>query len=292
VEEAYRGSSVARRINWYLRGGLPNRLDAFSDSVVKACREFAPEALLTTGMAPVNGTALDQIAVPRLNFLTDDPWNPAQHARWFLPLLPRYSRVFSPRRANLDDLRKLGCPAVSYLPFAYAPEIHFPEPPPAPLPDHDVVFVGGGDRDRFPPVVALVEAGIRVALYGGYWDRDARTRPFARGFVDPAGLRRVIGGSKVTLGLVRRANRDGHSMRTYEVPAMRGCLLPEDTPEHREILGDSVEYFRDPRDLVETARRLIADDALRSRVAESAYLRITGGENTYRDRLRIMLGTI
>ncbi len=286
---AYTGPTLLKRMNWWLRGHLPSRLREFSAEVVAEARAFAPDVLLTTGIAPVSREALREIRVPRYNFLTDDPWNRAHHPPWFLRALPEYDRVFSPRRAMLDDLLKIGCADVRYLPFAYSPEIHFPDPSPVPLEGHDMVFVGGGDRDRFPPVAALLAAGIEVTLYGGYWDRESTTRAHARGFVDPAGLRRVIAGSKVVLGLVRRANRDGHSMRSYEVPAMRGCFLTEDTAEHREILGDTVLYFRDREELVAQARRLLSDGSLRARLAEAAYARVTGGGNTYGDRLSSML---
>lgn len=292
INDAFRGPLWRRRIDWWLRGRRPLLLEAFSENVVRSCGEFRPDALLTTGIAPVDAKSLEAIGrlgIPRLNLLTDDPWNPAHRAPWFLRAAPHYDRVFSPRRANIDDLKALGCKDVRYLTFAYSPEIHFRAPDAPALEAHDVVFVGGGDRDRRPPVVALIEAGIRVALYGGYWDRDTRTRPYARGFVDPAGLRRVVAGSKIVLGLVRRANRDGHSMRTYEVPAMGGCMLTEDTAEHREILGDTVRYFSDNRELVENARALLSDDALRARLAHAAHARITGGGNTYRDRLEEML---
>ncbi len=289
VEEAFRGPSLVRRVNWWLRGHLPSRLDAFSAEVVASAAEFRPDALLTTGIAPVSASALGQLKIPRFNFLTDDPWNRAQHSPWFIRAVPHYDRVFSPRRVVIDDLKRAGAPDVRYLPFAYAPNIHFPDPNATPLPDHDVVFVGGGDRDRMGPVKALIDGGIRVALYGGYWDRDPKTRPFARGFVDPAGLRRVIGGSKVVLGLVRRANRDGHSMRSFEVPAMQGCLLTEDTEEHHEILGDTVWYFRDLKELHAKAAALIQADRTREELAQGAYARIVGGGNTYTDRLRDML---
>ena len=40
----------------------------------------------------------------------------------------------------------------------------------------DVVFVGGADRDRVPFLEAVIQTGVQVALYGGYWDRFAQTR--------------------------------------------------------------------------------------------------------------------
>lgn len=295
MSQAYIGPKWKARVNWWIRGKLPTRLDEFSAEVVASCRDFRPDCVLTTGVAPVQAAALAEIermGIPRRNFLTDDPWNRWHYAKWFMQALPAYDCIFSPRRANLGDLTLLGCRQVEYLPFAYAPETHFPEPPPEPLPNHDVVFIGGGDRDRIPPVVALIDEGIQVAVYGGYWDRDPRTKPFAKGFVGPRELRQVTGGSKVVLGLVRRNNRDGHSMRSFEAPAMRACLLTEYTEEHVDIFGDEGEcvlYFRDHLELVEKARLLLYDAALRERLAAAAYARITGGRNTYRDRLEKMM---
>ena len=282
-EDGYRGPLWKRRINWWLRGRLPGRLDEFSAGVVESCREFQPDAIITTGIAPLSAAALEEIGrlgIPRSNFLTDDPWNRWHRAPWFLRALPRYDRVFSPRHANLRDLEKLGCAGVSYLPFAYSPEIHFPDSAAVPLANHDVVFVGGGDRDRMGPVIALIEAGRSQLQRAG-----CGCRSYAGTLVSVARDRlhhhdRVIND---------QSNRDGHSMRSYEVPAMRGCLLTEDTAEHREILGDTVLYFRDHRELVENARALLADHALRARLAQAAYARVTGGGNAYSDRLKAML---
>jgi hypothetical protein len=295
VIEAFGGPRWKTSINWWLRGRLPPRLDAFSAAVLESCREFRPSWMLSTGIAPLTPATIEEMrrmGIASFNFLTDDPWNRWHRAPWFMRALPSYDAVFSPRRANIEELRALGCRRVEYMPFAYSPDVHFPEASPTALVNHDVAFIGGGDRDRMPPVIALIEAGIHVALYGGYWDRDRRTRPFARGFVGPRELRWVTGGSKVVLGLVRRANRDGHSMRSFEAPAMRACLLTEDTAEHRDIFGEEGEcvlYFRDHPQMVQKAHLLLSDASLRERLAEAAYTRITGGGNTYRDRLERMI---
>jgi spore maturation protein CgeB len=44
-----------------------------------------------------------------VNYLTDDPFNPAHQASWFLDELPEYDRVFSTRHANMSDLQNAGC---------------------------------------------------------------------------------------------------------------------------------------------------------------------------------------
>src|SRR5207237_9229724 len=119
------------------------------------------------------------------------------------------------------DLRKHGCALVSYLPFAYAPQVHYSEPPHTDETDGDfsadVAFAGGADPDRVSLVAALIRDGFTVALYGGYWDRYPETRQATRGHAGPQTLRKAIGAAQVALRPVRRANSDGDSMRPLAV---------------------------------------------------------------------------
>jgi hypothetical protein len=253
-----------QRFNWWLRGRRPTWLNRYSSSVVRKVAELRPQWLLVTGIMPINRAALVEIGrlgVRRMNFLTDDPWNPAHRAAWFLKTLPHYEHIFSPRRANLRDLQKQSGATVSYLPFGYDESLFFPEAvienDERPQIYSDVIFAGGADRDRVPYFDALIKAGFKVALYGDYWNRYAETRASFRGYADPQTLRQAISGAKISLCLVRRANRDGHVMRTFELPAIGACMLIEDTAEHREIFGKdgaAVCYFSNPDEMIERAR--------------------------------------
>jgi len=285
-----------RRANWWLRGRRPTRLDEFSRDLVSTVRSARPEWLLTTGVAPCHRAALDAIGaagVRRLNYLTDDPFNPAQRAPWFLNALPAYDHVFSPRRSNIADLLRLGCRDVSYLPFGYDPDLHHPDwGPGAGKSESDVMFAGGADRDRRPYIAALIATGLTVALYGDYWEGFPESRAHARGHADPSTLCRATGSAKVALCLVRRANRDGHTMRSFEIPAVGACMLAEDTQEHRKIFGregEAVAYFSTATDMLDKLRWLLACDQERSRLAAVAHHLITKGEHTYKDRLLAML---
>ncbi len=296
---AYDGPAWRRRTDWWLRGRRPSRLPAFGRDVLEAARRFEPTLVLTTGLAPIGADileALGAMSIARANFLTDDPWNPAHRAPWFFDSLGRYDHVFSPRRANLDDLTRAGCPAVHYLPFGYDPDVHFVEPPDSDEERSryraDVMLAGGADRDRVAMVAALARAGLDVAVYGGYWARFPETAALSRGWLDAAGLRRATGTASVALGLVRRANRDGHAMRSFEVPAMGGCLLAEATADHRDLFGadgEAVLYFATPDEAAAAAARLVADEPLRRRLARAAHAIVTDGGHTYRDRLRALL---
>src|SRR5262249_21734191 len=230
-------------------------------------------------------------------YLTDDPWNPSHRSSWFLEALPRYDFVFNPRRINLSQLTELGCKNVHYLPFAYNPEIHFSvelNPVEAANFGADVVFAGGADEDRVPYISALITNGYKLALYGGYWERFPETRSQASGHADMPALRKAISGSKISLCLVRRGNRDGHSMRTFEVSAMCGCLLAEDTDEHRALFGEEGEcvlYFGSIDEMLSKARWLLDHESERKRLSRDCYKRITTGHHTYGDRIEEMLRT-
>ena len=75
---------------------------------------------------------------------------------------------------------------------------------------------------------------------------------------------------------------------------MGACMLTENTPEHRALLGENgvaTIYFSGIAELVDRAKWLLAQPEERRRLAQTANAQITGGSNTYADRLRIMLKT-
>ncbi|HEV2211471.1 MAG TPA: glycosyltransferase [Verrucomicrobiae bacterium] len=294
---AMAGSRWLRRLNWRLRDHRPTRLDRFSDVVVETARAFQPGLVLATGIAPLTHAALGDLAahgITTANYLTDDPWNPAHRARWFLHALPFYSTVFSPRRANLGDLAHAGCPAVHYLPFAYDPALHYrqsPSPANAGFAS-DVLFIGAADPDRLPYTRALISAGLDLLLFGHGWQCDPLTRRCHCGYADVPTARRATAAAKISLCLVRRANRDGHTMRTFEAAAMGACLLAEDTPEHREILGDrgdTAVFFRSIPEMVQRADWLLRHPDERRSLSAAVQARLTPPGNTYADRLQSIL---
>jgi spore maturation protein CgeB len=287
-----------RFISWRLADHRPARLNACSKLVVDACRQLRPRWVLATGLVPLNASALVELGrmgISRLNYLTDDPWNPTLRSRWSLAALHEYDHVYSVRRANLRQLIAHGCMNVSYVPFGFDPELFFPDRPDQEDCDAfatDVLFVGGADRERVPFIAALAVSGVRVAVYGDYWSRFAETRACHRGYGDIATLRKATSTAKVNLCLVRRANRDGQVMRSYEAAAIGACMLVEDTPEHRELFGsdgEAVLYFRSIDDMLARVKYLLASPDERLRLGSAVRHRIVSGRHTYDDRLTVML---
>jgi spore maturation protein CgeB len=281
----------------------PAHLNRFSEKLVELCRESRPDLLLVTGISAPHIRALKAIGemgIQRANFLTDDPWNPANGAGFFWPALREYDVVWSPRRANLEDLRRHGCRRVEYLPFGYNPALHFPELPKTSKErkrfECDIAIIGGADVDRIPIALALARAGFRLNLYGGYWDRNAELRSCWKGFVHGRELRMAVGGAAVNIGMVRKANRDGHAMRSLEFPAMGACMVVEDTVEHHELFGDAgdcVEYYSNSDELVVKAKSLCAQPERARALGGKVFQRICRNNwHSYTDRLRTILAGV
>jgi hypothetical protein len=285
---------LVSKVNWHLRGHRPTNLEQFGKRAAELCTAFNATHLIATGIAPLSAAALRTIrnsGVHCVNWLTDDPWNAAHKAPWFVDAIPEYNAIFTPRSAVIDELRDTGASKIAIMPFAYCALCHFAAQKYSQR--RAVSFVGGADPDRVRYVGALVKAKISVELYGGYWHKQRELGHYAGGFVDMAGYRAVVAGTAVSLCLVRESNRDGHVMRSYELPAMRGCILAQDTPDHRELYGpdrETVRYFVSRKDIADVAEQLLADGEERQRLAIAAHARVGRPENSYYTRLHELLG--
>jgi hypothetical protein len=293
---AMEGPAWLRRFKWHVLGKRPTRMAEFGKMVTAWCEEFRPKIVLTTGLAPLSGGVLNSIrnmGACCVNYLTDDPWNPDHRANWFFKALASYDCVLTPRRANIPDLERY-CPQVKYLPFGYDPLLFFPEPltdAERDLLSSDIMFAGGADPERVAWISSLAKHGFNIRLHGDYWERYPQTRNLGKGPADIALLRKIIAASRVALCLVRRANRDGHSMRTYEVPAVGACMLVEKTDDHSALFGpdgSNVTYFSTADEMVEKLKWLLGNAAERERLAARVHQLIARGHHTYRDRLAQM----
>jgi spore maturation protein CgeB len=296
ADKASAGPRLLRSLSWHLADRRPMHLRRFEEEAIATCSTAKPQILIATGMAPLTESALRalrQLDIVCVNYSTDDPWNPAMRSRWHLGALPSYDIVFSTRRSNLDDFRHLGCPRVHYLAFGYDETLFAsPAQSAAHTRAHDVLFVGGADTDRVAFMTEFTRYGPPVAMAGGYWQRYPAFRTHALGIKPPEIIGALTAAAKLNLCLVRRANRDGHVMRSFEIAAAGGCMLAQDTDEHREIFGpdgEVVVYFRDAKDAAQRANALLCDCSERKRLAADLHRRIAGGAHTYSDRLRTML---
>jgi len=289
------GSRYIQAVYWRYFDRLPSQIAQYERKLLAQIQYLQPTHLLATGLAPIRKPILQylqQLGIKTLNYLTDDPWNPVHWSSWFQQALSLYDCVYTPRRSNIDDLINHGVPRVNYLPFAYTKN-HVCKRTRQNNPPIDIIFVGGADPDRIPIITALINAGFSVLLVGGYWNRIRRTSSVALGFRTCQEILQLSLQAKITLILPRHANRDGHVMRSYEAAASANCLLVEWTEEHEQIYGPDekcVAYFKSLESMITVVRRLIESPDCRNRLGLAVQEHITWGHNTYKDRLRTILG--
>ena len=292
--------SLAHKAAFRLLGRRPLTYWSYNRDLLAAARRLHPEIVLVTKGAFISPDTLTTIKKETgallVNYATDDPFNPVNSTRDLKAGIPRYDLYACTKRAIMEDVRRAGCPNVTYVPFAYEPTLHFPEQPGAEdVRRHgsDVVFVGTGDKERLSYFGTLVESfpGIRFHLYGDRWQQFPRLRPWYRGPALGKDYRMALSCSKIALGLLRKANRDAQTMRSFEIPACGAFMLAERTDEHLDLFreGEEAAYFTTPDDFVDKVRYYLANDEARARIADAGYKKVTSGGHTYKDRLEQML---
>jgi len=291
-------NSLLHRIVYRMLGRRPPRLFAFERALLATAEQTRPDVVLIVKgpyLRPRVLRQLRQMGAMLVNFSTDDPFSPVARYPYLRDAIAEYDVYATPRTANIPQLRAHGARKTPTVPFAYKPTVHFvdPEEPFDDAGECDLLFIGGADADRTQFFRRIVELwpDVRLHLYGNYWNRDAVLARFSRGFAYGDRYRTATRRATCTINLVRRLNRDGHVMRTFEVPACGGCMLAERTADHESFFEDGVDalFFDTPEDLVRQARMVTADPARRRAIAAAGHARVVRDRHTYRDRLETLL---
>jgi len=289
-------TQLTHKIVYRLLGRRPATAWALNARLLEVAAEYRPDVVIVAKGAYIFPKTLRRLKVlgARLvNYATDDPFNTRSADGWLQSAIREYDLYACTKRAIESDVRAAGCKRTAFIRFGYDPYLHFPEH--ARTADEvnefasDVVFVGGADEDRLPYMDALLSIpGLRLALYGGYWDRQPqRYRHLARGIVTGRAYRLALTGAKIALGLYREANRDQHSMRTFEIPACGAFLCAPRSVEHQELFceGTDAVFFSGPDELKSQVSRYLDDDDARTRIAAAGFRTVTQGNHTYADRI-------
>jgi hypothetical protein len=280
-------------------GGVPSGYGRFRSLMKRAASAFDPDLVLAVGGCLGGDLIQEMRARSSARFAmysTDNPFNPAVSPPYVQESLPYWDLVATPRRATIPELSRYCRGSVCYLAFGYDATLHFPEQPANEAEwarfGSDIAFLGGCDRDRVPYLNPLAQAeDLRVGLYGGYYGFTPALKRRHLGMAYGRDYRLALGGTKVALCLVRKANADGHVMRTYETPACGAFLLAERTVDHEEIFreGQDAAFFSSPDEMLDKTRFYAANCAARKKIAECGYNRVVKAGNSYADRLRTLL---
>ena len=264
----------------------------YQQSLQKQINELKPDLMLVTGVLPLDKKIFAEVKRQGgciVNYLTDDPWNPNHQRGSFLANLPDYDHIFSTKQALQARLKLAGTPSTSWLPFAYDPELHHPAHSEG---GADVVFVGTGAHERLPWLKAVAELpGIQRRIHGNSWHGIKTSGWEQQPAVTGKNYCQTINGAKVVLGLLRAANGDQSTDRSYEIGAIGGCGIYQDTEEHRQLLVDYPDegFFKDPTQLAQHVQDILRDTTLQQTLRIIGSKAIRQHKNTYAARIQSIL---
>jgi hypothetical protein len=233
-----------------------------------------------------------------VNLFPDNPFDAMGATPFGSTLLDQLrvcDRVFVHDRFAAGQLRQLSVRA-EFIAFARDPALHDRSMVDQPVSNHPkIVFVGNPDPERVAYLRAIADLGL--GLWGNWhWAQLRRGDPLAdcvKGD-ELMGQRMTacLGAAQLSINILRRSQKTGHNMRTFESPASGTCTVSERSNAVLELMEDGVEVstFASPRELRDVCLRLLADAGMRVAIGEAGWRRVE--DETYERRAVQLLEAI
>lgn len=228
-----------------------------------------PDAAIVFKGASFSRQSLDACAASSpttlwINVNPDDPTNldsPGSTNRDIFNSLTFFDMYCTWSRSVVSRLKESGCRHVIRIPFAYDADVHRPPMGWSPELAGGISFVGTWDKEREQALASL--SGLETRIFGSDWHRVSSRFPLRRSIHDEklfgADFAREISNSLASINLLRPQNRDSHNMRTFEIPAVGGLMLTQNSSELREFLqpGRDCLVFNTPHEMRERAEQVM-----------------------------------
>lgn len=267
-------------------------------AVIEAVEREKPDFVLfwrPTHLLPETLRTLRAMGVSTISYNNDDPFSPrlANEANWrarnlwrlYNKALPEFDFNYFYRPVNVGEARARGARHADVLLPYFLP---WNDRPVTLAPDEaarfsaDLVFAGHFEPDgRDGDLVALTEAGMTVRVWGDdTWQQSALAgsnavpQPIVRAMGED--YARALAGAQICLCYLSKLNRDGYTRRCFEIPAAGRVMLAERTDQLLAMFREDEEacFFSSREELIEKARWLMGDAALRTRIAEAGRARV------------------
>jgi spore maturation protein CgeB len=220
-----------------------------------------------------------------VSYTIDDPFG-GRDGRRFSALrsaLPGYDLVVVPRAQNVEEARALGARRVLRVHMTADEVQHTPRLfSSAELEawTSEVLFIGTWMPERGPFLAELLRLGVPLSVRGSNWRRAPEwpllAKAYKGGPVFGDDYARAIQGARVSLGLLSKGNRDLHTTRSLEVPALGGLLCAQRTSEHIAMYDEGREavFWSDAEECAGLCIGLLADEPRRNAIAEAGRRRV------------------
>lgn len=249
---------------------------------------------LTFDLAYVdNGDCLDASALAVLrrhagalvSYTIDDPFGQRDGRRFaaFRSAVPHYDLVVVVREPNVAEAHALGARRVLRVQMTADEIQHAPRSMGAAdlrTWGSQVLFLGTWMPERGPFLARLLRLGVPLAIRGARWQRAPEWPELMPaclgGPVYGDDYARAIQGARVNLGLLSKGNRDEHTTRSLEIPALGALLCAERTAEHRAMYreGEEAVFWSDADECAAVCMAMLADEPRRRAIAAAGQRRV------------------
>lgn len=220
-----------------------------------------------------------------INYNIDDPIGVRDGARFkaYRQSLPYYDLNVVVRQDNVAEAEMLNVKKIMRV-YRSADELsHAPRE--LTEKDHQVwdsavLFLGTWFPERGPFLLALTLLGVPLTIRGPNWYKAPewpRLKKFWKGgAIAGDDYAKAIQCAKVNLGLLSKENRDLHTTRSLEIPALGGLLCAERTSEHLDMYSEGQEalFWSNSEECAEMCRFALSDENRRQTIAAAGHLRV------------------
>jgi spore maturation protein CgeB len=159
----------------------------------------------------------------------------------------------------------------------------------------EVLFLGTWFPERGPFLLELVKLGVPLSIRGANWNKapewPALKAYWRGGQLHGDDYALAIQCARVNLGLLSKGNRDLHTTRSLEIPALGGLLCAERTPEHLEMYAEGEEalFWSDAAECARMCGGALRDEVRRRRIAAAGHARSIRNANHNEQVMRAIL---
>lgn len=247
---------------------------------------------------------LRKLGVPTVNYTNDNPFSDRDGLRFhrYRKALPYYDLLAVPRAENVEEAKRLGVSNVMRVWFSADELVHQPRELSPDLRERyraDVAFIGTWMPERGPLIAELIRYGVPLSIWGDRWHKAPQwpiIAPYWRGpgIYDDDEYAAAIQSARICLGLLSKGNRDLHTSRSAEIPALGGLLCAERTSEHEALYVEGREaiFWRDAEECAAQCRRLLADEPLRRETARRGHDRARRNNHYNEATLESIIGEV
>ena len=220
-----------------------------------------------------------------VNYCHDDPPGGRDGNSWisYRTGVSQYDFVITVRECTRQNLIAWGAKRVLREYMSYDDAQHVPiemTPNERAQWSSEVLFIGTWMPERGPIIKKLLDRGVPLKIFGDRWDRcldrSIRRNIWMGRAVYGREYCLAVSGAKLCLGLLSKGNRDQHTTRSFEIPAIGSVLVAERTDEHMQIFRDGIDaaLWADETECATKCLKLLSNEKHRNEMALSGQQRV------------------